>query len=164
MIEILGNINDAIGKHFERVRADEEREKQEREARWAKEREEREKKEKEWKEKHPMLDAYTCCSYYNQSMYGEWQGGDCKIYFYEWSDLNNHPREFLKYYPFYKFLDESGLKIDSLFNARVRELKEVHLSCVKGSKRIVMGSSYDMLKDAKDEAEKLEKVICVSPE
>lgn len=164
MIEILGNINDAVGKHFERIKAEEEREKAEREAKWAKEREEREKREKEWKEKYPMLNAYTCCSYYNQGYYGEWQGGPCKIYFYEWSDITRQPLVFEKYFPFYKFLDESGLRIDNVLNGRIRSLSEVHISCVKDSKRIVIGSSYKILCDAKEEAEKLDMVVSVSPE
>lgn len=164
MIEILSNINDAVGKHFERVRADEEREKQEREARWAEQREKREREEKEWKEKYPMLNAYTCCSYYNQGYYGEWQGGPCKIFFYEWSDVTRQPLVFEKYFPFYKFLDESGLRIDNILNGRIRDLHEVYISCVKGSKRIVIGSSYDILCRAKEEAEKLDVVVSVTPE
>ena len=163
-MEILGNINDAVNKHFERVKAEEEREKREREEKWAKERLERERREQEWKEKNPMLEAYTCCSYYNQGTWGEWLGGPCKIYFYEWSDLNRQPLVFEKYYPFYRFLDSSGLRIDNVLNGRIKALNEVYLCCVNNSKRIVLGSSYDMLREAKIEAEKLDRVMSVSPE
>lgn len=144
-MEIRSNIVDGFIAHCKRIEIDEEREKQERAKRYEIERRERMERYEVWKKSHPNCSSYSYCSEYNFETLSDYCGGYCKIYFYEWSDINREPLLFDYYAKFYKFLDASELFINAEQNSKIKALNTCYITCKPNSKEIVICSTYDGL-------------------
>ena len=146
IFEIRANINHSFTR-IEAIRQErEEREKAEREAKWQREREEREKRDAAWKKEHPILDKYTYISSYNYDTYS-WPGTFCNVKFYEWSDINNEPRTFAYNVEFYKFLDSCKINLTPEQHSTITSVTGCHITCLNGTHDLVVGKSYDDLKE-----------------
>ena len=146
LLSIHGNITDTVLRLERLAREKAEREKAEREERWAKEREEREKKEKDWEKLHPNLMTYTYIRYYNSTYYS-YCGVARKIKFYEWSNIHSVPREFVYEIPFFRFLDECGILLDSGLREKMQRLDTVYVICKPGCDSLILEGSYERMRD-----------------
>ena len=78
------------------------------------------------------------------------QSDDIKgaLYFYEWSDINRSPRTFYFMSIFEKFLIDSGITLQGYEKEIIKNITNPYVSCKKGSKELIIKSSFDVLKKA----------------
>lgn len=143
---IRGNITPMIARLEQLTKEREEREKAEREERWKREREERERKAQEWKILHPILDKFTYISAYNYDTYS-WPGDYVNIRFYEWSNIESEPKFFSHSIAFYRFLDECKINLTVEQNNKIKANNGCHITCIPGTHDLVIGTSYESLKN-----------------
>lgn len=146
ILVVRSNITSMIEHIAELERLREEREKAEREERMKRDREERERKEAEWKAEHPILDKFTYISHYNYETYS-WPGDYCNVRFYEWSDINREPRFFSHTIAFYKFLDLCKINFTDANNNKMKSNKGSYITCIPGTHDIIIGDTYESLKN-----------------
>lgn len=85
---------------------------------------------------------------YGSTTYGEYTNlfssnrDDVKIYFYEWSNPTRVPREFKDMKSFEDFLRTSSIFIRLFERDIIHNLKEVWVSCYKGTKSLCIRGSY----------------------
>lgn len=70
------------------------------------------------------------------------------VHFYEWSDPNRIPRNFSSFTAFTKFLGESGIPIVYWEENLVKSLETCYVTCERGSKKLIIRSTYSQLLDA----------------
>lgn len=164
VIEIRSNITESVIK-FEVAEAErKEREEKERKERWEKESKEREEKAAKWKAGHPNMEKYTYCSAYNFETFNYEYGGQCKLYFYEWSDICREPLVF-NYYPYlYRFLDECGILLSADDNTKLRSCNTMFVVCKPNSKDLIVARSYNELSEQYEETKKLNEILATVPD
>ena len=72
------------------------------------------------------------------------------IFFYEWSNINNTPKRFYTLDAFTAFLASSGIHLHSWERDIINHLNCSYITCKKGSKDLLIKSSYPMLRDSLD--------------
>lgn len=77
--------------------------------------------------------------------------GDVKIYFYEWSNPTRVPREFKDMESFEGFLRSSSIFIRLFERDIIHNLREVWVSCYKGTKNLCIRGSYRGLVNSMNE-------------
>ena len=70
------------------------------------------------------------------------------IFFYEWSNINNTPKRFYTLDAFTNFLGSCGIRLHSWERDIIKNLKYSYITCKKGSKDLLIKSSYPMLRDS----------------
>jgi len=77
------------------------------------------------------------------------------IYFYEWSDITKEPRKFFMLDIFDNFLKTSGIYLALFQKDIIKNLKWCYITCKKGTKDLIIRSTYSSLSDAlKEESDK----------
>lgn len=164
IIEIRSNITESVCRFVEAEALRLKREEEERKARWEREQKLREEETNKWKEEHPNLEKYTYCSYYCRNTFNYEYGGSCKIHFYEWSNINSEPIVF-NYYPyFYRFLDECKILLSYDENCELKSVNSVFVTCKPGCKELIIGKTYDELRDKYNNILSLSNVLSSVPE
>ena len=70
------------------------------------------------------------------------------LYFYEWSDITNVPKQFFSLKSFINFLLKSGIYLASYQLELIRNIHSPYVACKKGSRDVIIKCSYDALKEA----------------
>lgn len=85
-------------------------------------------------------------NYYNNT--SRYYGG-CGyiVYFYEWSNINNRPRQFSSSEIFIRYLEECGIKYTDYQLGRIKEGKWMYASCVPGKNDLILVDSYIQLRE-----------------
>ena len=85
-------------------------------------------------------------NYYNNT--SRYYGGcGYTVYFYEWSNINNRPRQFGSSEVFLKYLEESGIKFTDYQYTRIKEGKWMYASCIPGKSELILVDSYIQLRE-----------------
>lgn len=74
------------------------------------------------------------------------------INFYEWSDYNRTPKTFYSYKLFEKFLTDSDIFIVGWQRELILYMHRVYVSCVKGTKDLVIKPTHEALKREMDKS------------
>jgi hypothetical protein len=85
-------------------------------------------------------------NYYNSTnrYYG---GSNYIIYFYEWSNINNRPRQFSSSDIFLKYLDECGIKFTDYQHNLIKNCKWMYASCIPGKSDLILVDTYIQLRE-----------------
>lgn len=73
------------------------------------------------------------------------------IYFYEWSNISTTPLHYFRVETFEEFLKRSGITLETYQRGIIARLGTVFVSCYKGTKTLVIRSTWKGLKSAMDE-------------
>ena len=85
-------------------------------------------------------------NYYNST--SRYYGGcSYTVYFYEWSNINNRPRQFSSVEVFIKFLKDSGIHFTDYQEQRLRDGKWFYCSCKFGKSELILCETYMQLKE-----------------
>lgn len=85
-------------------------------------------------------------NYYNST--SRYYGGcNYTVYFYEWSNINNLPRQFSSSDIFLKYLDECGIKFTDYQYNRIKNCKWMYASCIPGKSDLILVDSYIQLRE-----------------
>lgn len=89
----------------------------------------------------------TAVNNYYSSTSRYYGGCGYTVYFYEWSNINNRPRQFGSPEMFLKFLRESNIIFNEYQLGRIREGKWMYASCVPCENKLILVDSYMQLKE-----------------
>lgn len=85
-------------------------------------------------------------NYYNST--SRYYGGCAyTIYFYEWSNINNRPRQFNSIDVFLRYLRDSNIEYTDYQEQRLREGKWFYASCVPGRSFLLLFETYTQLRE-----------------
>ena len=85
-------------------------------------------------------------NYYNST--SRYQGGcGYTVYFYEWSNINNRPRQFSSAEIFLKYLQDSKINYSEYQLKRITEGKWMYASCIPGKSELILVDSYMQLRE-----------------
>ena len=85
-------------------------------------------------------------NYYNST--SRYYGGcSYTVYFYEWSNINNRPRQFSSAEIFLKYLQDSKISYSDYQLKRITEGKWMYASCVPGKSELILVDSYIQLRE-----------------
>jgi hypothetical protein len=88
-------------------------------------------------------------NYYNST--SRYYGGyGYTVYFYEWSNINNRPRQFGSVEVFIKFLKDSGIHFTDYQEQRLRDGRWFYCSCKVGKSELILCDTYIQLKERLD--------------
>lgn len=84
--------------------------------------------------------------YYNSTTryYG---GCGYTVYFYEWSNINNRPRQFSSSEIFIRYLEDCGIEYTDYQLGRIKEGKWFYASCVPGKNQLLLCDTYIQLRE-----------------
>jgi hypothetical protein len=69
------------------------------------------------------------------------------VYFYEWSNINNRPRQFISSDIFLKYLDDSGIKFTDYQHNLIKNCKWMYASCIPGKSDLILVDTYIQLRE-----------------
>ena len=85
-------------------------------------------------------------NYYNST--SRYYGGcGYTVYFYEWSNINNRPRQFGSLEYFLKYLRDSNIEYSDYQEERLRNGKWFYASCIPGKNFLLLCDTYIQLKE-----------------
>lgn len=78
---------------------------------------------------------------YNYNMYGYVKSDYCIIYFYEWSSLDCNQRKFYSYSNFYRFCNDSGIKVSDEDRTQLRGMTVAYVTCIPGKNELMTSTT-----------------------
>lgn len=69
------------------------------------------------------------------------------VYFYEWSNINNRPRQFSSAYTFIQYLRDSHINYSTYQYQRIYDGKIFYCSCIPGKNELILCDTYVQLRE-----------------
>lgn len=69
------------------------------------------------------------------------------VYFYEWSNINNRPRQFSSAYTFIQYLRDSNINYSTYQYQRIYDGKIFYCSCIPGKNELILCNTYVQLRE-----------------
>ena len=89
-------------------------------------------------------------SYYNYGSGSYYNSDYCTIYFYEWSSLDGNQRKFYSYSNFYRFCDDSGIKVSEEDKSQLRGMTIAYITCLPGKNELMSACTLYALQNLLD--------------
>lgn len=90
---------------------------------------------------------YNSVNNYYDSTSRYYGGCSYTVYFYEWSNINNCPRQFGSAEIFLKFLNDSKITYSEYQKTRICDGKWFYASCVPGKSDLILCDTYIQLRE-----------------
>ena len=89
-------------------------------------------------------------SYYNYGSGSYYNSDYCTIYFYEWSSLDANQRKFYSYSNFYRFCNDSGIKVSEQDKSQLRGMTIAYITCIPGKNELMSACTSYALQNLLD--------------
>ena len=89
-------------------------------------------------------------SYYNYGSGSYYNSDYCTIYFYEWSSLDANQRKFYSYSNFYRFCNDSGIKVSEEDKSQLRGMTIAYITCIPGKNELMSACTSYALQNLLD--------------
>ena len=89
-------------------------------------------------------------SYYNYGSGSYYNSDYCTIYFYEWSSLDANQRKFYSYSNFYRFCNDSGIKVSEQDRSQLRGMTIAYITCIPGKNELMSACTSYALQNLLD--------------